>query len=317
MTFFKSIAVALLAVAGLSSVAASAALVPRHRHRVSTSTSTSPSSSFLAQSLSIPRGGAGPLPVDDTAKAVSALYLTHALYQKLAPAKSAEAYGLGDITPRAEWFSEFNSEVNLALGIASTLLFWKTPSTPERAVGAGLLLGPVLGNVKSLLNDTPEGSAEGFEKTQLLNLAVNTATAHALLTGADYANTALKVYAAWLVANGVLCALSPSKAIELWGGDAESTSSETDSVLTRVVGQDTAALGTFCGAIALGCSPEKALGYALVPILANIVKCQFVDDTFGEAGIKDGPILGWVVTLLVSVVTLAVELPEAAASAAE
>lgn len=169
MTFFKSIGVALLVLAGQSSAVAattrSPALVPRR-------SSPSSSTSFLSQSLSIPRGGAGPLPVDDTAKAVSALYLAHALYQKLAPAKSAKAYGLSDITPLSEWTSEANADINLALGIASTLLFWKTPSTAERAVGAGILLGPVMGNVKTLLNDPPEGCG-GFEKGQWLNLVVN------------------------------------------------------------------------------------------------------------------------------------------------
>lgn len=154
----KRLAVAILSLSSLSSAAASAAAPPRP---------------FLHKTLSI-RGGAGPLPLDETAKFASAFYLTHALYQKLAPAKSATAYGLDQVDDATEWMSEGNADINLALGVASTMLFFKTPSTSERAIGAGLLLGPVLGNVKNLLNDAPEGVSENIAvKGQWLNLVIN------------------------------------------------------------------------------------------------------------------------------------------------
>lgn len=138
---------------------------------------------------------------------------------------------------------------------------------------------------------------------------------HALLSGADYATTALKAYSLWLLANGILCAVSPDTISKVWGGgDSIDDQSTSNKVLVRVIGQNCAGLGTFCGAIALGKSPTQALGYAFVPILANVINCQFINKSFEEADMKDGPIYGWIAMLVAFVVTLAVELPEAAAT---
>ena len=60
-------------------------------------------------------------------------------------------------------------------------------------------------------------------------------------------------------------------------------------------------------------TPAESLGYAFATILVSVINNQFVGKSFGEAGIKDTPILGWIVMMAVGAVTLA--LPEGSASA--
>ena len=97
------------------------------------------------------------------------------MYQKLAPAKTTEGYGL-DVDDRVIFAEDQNADVNLAMGIISTLLFWKTPSTSERAIGAGFLVG-ILSKLKHILNDVPAGGNAKIKKFApamlLLDLYVN------------------------------------------------------------------------------------------------------------------------------------------------
>jgi hypothetical protein len=99
--------------------------------------------------------------------------LGHALYQKLAPAKSARRYGYSAIDPPLEYACGVNADINLALGISACLLFFKPSiSAPRRAVGAGML-AMILGNVGVLLND-PVPRLEFVTTTgQLMQLAIN------------------------------------------------------------------------------------------------------------------------------------------------
>ena len=97
--------------------------------------------------------------------------LAHALYQKLAPAKSAQKYGY-TVDPPLEYACGVNADLNLSLGISACLLFFKTPSSANRAVGAGML-AMILGNIGVLLND-PVPRLEFVTTTgQLMQLAIN------------------------------------------------------------------------------------------------------------------------------------------------
>ena len=97
--------------------------------------------------------------------------LGHALYQKLAPAKSAQKYGY-TVDPPLEYACSVNADINLALGISACLLFFKTPSSANRAIGAGLL-AMILGNIGVLLND-PVPRLEVVTTTgSLMQLAIN------------------------------------------------------------------------------------------------------------------------------------------------
>ena len=84
----------------------------------------------------------------------------------------------------------------------------------------------------------------------------------------------------------------------------------------RVIGVKCLALGTFCHALAMDKSPAQALGLAFIPIVINLVNCMYVSPAdFMDAGVKEGPVYGWIAALLVGIATLA--FPEAAASATE
>ena len=97
--------------------------------------------------------------------------LGHALYQKLAPAKSAQKYGY-TIDPPLEYAQSVNADINLTLGISACLLFFKTPSSANRAIGAGML-AMILGNIGVLLNDPVERLKFVTTTGQLVQLAIN------------------------------------------------------------------------------------------------------------------------------------------------
>ena len=138
---------------------------------------------------------------------------------------------------------------------------------------------------------------------------------YALLSGAEYADLTLKAFSIWLMSNGALCSLSPNQADDAWGGEAEDTTAGGRAKI-RVIGGNCLALGTFCHALAMDKSPAQALGLAFIPIVINLVNCMYVSPAdFMDAGVKEGPVYGWIAALLVGIATLA--FPEAAAAAAE
>ena len=154
----------------------------------------------------------------------------------------------------------------------------------------------------------------GNELLTSVLLLPNRFVTYVLLSGADYADLTLKAFSIWLLANGILCALDPNQADDAWGGEAEDTTAGGRAKI-RVIGGNCMALGTFCHALALDKSPTQALGLAFVPIVANLLNCLYLSPAdFKDAGVKLGPVYGWIAALLVGIATLA--FPAAVASAA-
>ena len=128
---------------------------------------------------------------------------------------------------------------------------------------------------------------------------------YALLSGRDYADLTLKAFSIWLLSNGALCALSPDQADDAWGGEASDTTAGGRAKI-RVIGGNCLALGTFCHALALEKDPAQAFGLAFIPIVINLVNCLYINPAdFRDAGVKTGPVYGWIAALLVGIATLA------------
>ena len=125
---------------------------------------------------------------------------------------------------------------------------------------------------------------------------------HTFLTGADYAQTAGKAYAAWTLFAGTQCRLAPQTGLETWGLEGEA--SDNALFFTKILGQAVMASGVFIGAISSGVDPSTAFGYYYIPMLLSIVEMA-ASKTFEDVGIGMEMIYPWLVAFTAAIGTLA------------
>ena len=226
-----------------------------------------PKTSLLNEKALLVRGGAGPLDVKTTAKVMSGILGAQSAYNYLAPEKNNEAYGLTDCDDVTNWLSKGSGAVMGSAAIAAIAILY-FDMDPIKALGAGTLLG----TVHSLEVVLTEGAAKvGFSPVgQWLDLIINAFMSHTFLTGADYAQTAGKVYAAFSLLVGIQCRLAPQKGLETWGLEGEA--SDNALFFTKILGQLCVASGVFIGAISSGVDPSTALGYYYIPMLLSFLE---------------------------------------------
>mmetsp|Transcript_18766 Transcript_18766/g.32268 ORF Transcript_18766/g.32268 Transcript_18766/m.32268 type:complete len:301 (-) Transcript_18766:226-1128(-) len=161
----------------------------------------------------IPRGGAGPLNPDTTAKVFVGLLGFQAANAMLAPEMCLKSYCH---TPDA--FSTFLIETNGAVGCTAALLLglqlFKGMSF-EKAIGWSVLPYVVIELKKAF---TKQGGAIGFPSANhypsvILNLVVMCAS----LTDEGFASGLNKFYGIWSLINGLPMLIVPEKAGKAWG----------------------------------------------------------------------------------------------------
>lgn len=172
------------------------------------------------------RGGAGPLPIDATAKTAAAIMALNGAYEVLASEKNLEAYGVPNVDKFSTYMDEANGANILGFGIAAlAILFFDVPAM--KAVGVGLVAN-VIQSLKILLNGTPEelGIAPAG---QWLGFGMVSFLSHALLTGADYGNTVAKVFAAFWGLCAIQGKFAPESSLKSWGFPEQSATNNTPS----------------------------------------------------------------------------------------
>lgn len=155
------------------------------------------------------RGGAGPLPVEATAKSVVAITGLQGLVNWLAPETSLDAYDM-DVSEEERGVVEHFLILDGADLLGPSIAMYAILShnvEPMKALGMGCLMN-VITNFKNIINGSSEKLSLG-KGGQVLSLALTSFLTHALLTGADYATTATKVLSAFWALAGLQCRLDP------------------------------------------------------------------------------------------------------------
>merc|ERR1711998_452629 len=126
---------------------------------------------------------------------------------------------------------------------------------------------------KNILNATPQKFGAPVAGQYLLG-AVCLATAYPCFTGADWAEGAIKGFVGWNVLNGLGFFLAPEPSLKAWGltdcteSEYFMMSSFGSFVLSSAV--LTACIGIF------GLDAPKSIAYSFLPLLANLVKTNFI-----------------------------------------
>lgn len=283
----KTISSLLLAIAGASNAASSPAFVPK--------TVAAAGKTAL---LSL-RGGAGPIPEDAMAKAITGLTGLQGAYDYLAPGKSSEMYGM-----KSSKMSEYiiTGLGAYCLGSAITMyamIFHDMPAL--KAIGLSVLPG-IVNQLKALLNDVPTniGIANGG---QYLNLAVMSFVAYALLTGADYATNVAKGFAGYIALTMLQSRLAPKSAFKTWGCPVGSAS---ENCALKIMAHAGLAYAVLVWYLVNGADTLTALGYSCVPVLVSLL--EFIASGELKAiGMDITKIYPWIVLMCAGIVTLAVE----------
>ena len=159
------------------------------------------------------RGGAGPLPLEATAKTAAAINGLQGLVSWLAPETCLDAYEM-DICKEEQGIAEHFLNLDGADLLAPSIAMYAILShnvEPMKALGMGCLVA-VITNFKNVINGSSEELKLG-KGGQVLSLALTSFLTHALLTGADYATTATKILSAFWALVGLQCRLDPEVSV--------------------------------------------------------------------------------------------------------
>ena len=188
----------------------------------------------------------------------------------------------------------------LGVGIPSWCLLNGKCSSTNTAVGLSML--PWMTSLLKTVVDN-DGSSGVKIAPQLLVLLYDTFTAHALFTDAEYAAKALQVFCIWILANGVLLAVSPKTAATSWGN----TDEPDDQVvsMTKTNGFGLLSYGTFIYALSKDVDVAKALGYSLVPWLIDNASRNFITKEVEKYGHESGPQMFWLLYFIIVIASTA------------
>lgn len=153
--------------------------------------------------------------------------------------------------------------------------------------------------IKVLWNDDPKklGYPAG---PQWMMLAMAGVILHACVTGASYVDLAMKFLNVFTLANGVLMAVAPGTASEIWGMNAYKES----NAAFKTFGYLNIGLGIFANAlIFFDMDPIKAFGYGWIPALLLQISNNFVTKENDEFNIPKLPSYLWMLVDAIVVVT--------------
>ena len=182
----------------------------------------------------------------------------------------------------------------LGVGIPSWCLLNGKCSSTNTAVGLSML--PWMTSLLKTVVDN-DGSSGVKIAPQLLVLLYDTFTAHALFTDAEYAAKALQVFCVWILANGVLLAVSPKTAATSWGNSDEPEDQVVS--MTKTNGFGLLSYGAFVYALSQDVDVAKALGYSLVPWLIDNASRNFITKEVEQYGQESGPQMFWLLYFII------------------
>ena len=160
------------------------------------------------------RGGSGLIEPDTAATVYGSLVLAQGVFQTLAPSKIVEAYGYDpkDLNPFANAVSRRAGVATLTCGLYIFALHMQ-----KYSLDTAMLLGSTLWGAEwlySLLNET---KIFGAMETALFGFVLSCTSIYGILTGADWATTALKISAVFALVGGLSTTfLSVQDATSLW-----------------------------------------------------------------------------------------------------
>ena len=166
------------------------------------------------------------------------------------------------------------------------------------AIGLGIIPW-ILEILKVVIDADDENIRQG---PQVAILAYDIFTAHALLTDANYASTALVAFCYWVFGNGLILALSPSTACSIWG-----TVENEDKLLsiTRSCGYGLLSYGASMYALSKDIEVTKVVGYGLIPWLIDNVNRNYVLKEVEKFGQDAGPQYFWLLFFAVVIISTA------------
>lgn len=248
------------------------------------------------------RGGAGPLPVEATAKSAAAIVGIQGLVSWLAPETCLGVYEM-DISEEEQGIAEHFLNLDGANLLAPSIAMFAILShnvEPMKALGMGCLVAAIT-NFKNVINGSSEKLKLG-KGGQVFTLALTSFLTHALLTGADYATTATKVLSAFWALAGLQCRLDPEAAGKAWGCELL-----TDKVkfITKILGQNLMHFAVFSWSVASGDSPIKAYGLSMIPGFLSLAAQCFIEKD--EAGPPLKTFYPWVAVQALWIGTLCID----------
>lgn len=245
------------------------------------------------------RGGAGPLDAVDTAKAGSVIALVSGMLHSVSAGKLLEAYG-SPRTPVLEHCLRTIGASVLGIGIPSWCLLNGKCSSTNTAVGLSMLPW-MISLLKTVVDN--DGSSGVKIAPQLLVLLYDAFTAHALLTDAEYAAKALQVFCVWVLANGVLLAVSPKTAATSWGNSDEPEDQVVS--MTKTNGFGLLSYGSFVYALSKDVDVAKSFGYSLIPWLIDNASRNFITKEVEKYGQESGPQIFWLLYFIIVIASTA------------
>ena len=255
------------------------------------------SPTFSTKALKI-RGGAGPLDPTATAKAYALAAGAQSTITLLGPDKALGAYGLPTNEPATTLLVIQASAViiNTVVLIGSRLL--KELSFHD-AIGYSCV-PYVLLTVHNLMN----GKLKRVGKPNicgLLLIALNSWTAYAAFTGADYADTLIKLYGYNSALNAAILFLAPATALKMWMING---SSEATIFITKELG---AALAAHAAVVLLPNDLLKAVGICAVAFFVHFLDAMFIRKELVNLKVSFGMLYPWLLFMAVVAGTLLIE----------
>jgi hypothetical protein len=216
------------------------------------------------------RGGAGPLDPDVMAKIGIAVGSLQGVHGALAPSKSAEMFGVAS-TDLLEAIIAGTSTIILSTGLTA----WESivrGKPLNHAIGVGAIPG-IVNCARALLNEEEKKLGVSSFGTYLTG-AIYSAVAYACFADASYADTAIKLYAIWGLANGLALFVFPADAGSR-GFGVSSGDNQTNFAL-RALGGVGIAKAVMVGALAQGVDALKAFGYLWGVVALEQIAYMFV-----------------------------------------
>jgi len=235
------------------------------------------------------RGGLMDVSPELAAKAGTTILSANAAMMSLSPSSASDVYGIS-FDPIHEWMAEGMGFVFLGTSIMAWLAL--NGASTNTVIGCGCI-PQVVEMVKTLLNDTP-GKLGLPNKGMIVNLVINVFAMHALLTGQEYADNVAKFMVGFFGLNAVAFILAPEAGAGAWGvkGDDKLT------MMIRAFGWFIGCWSVLAGSLIQGVEATKAIGYAFIPALGNIIDSNFVSKTVEKYGMDTNPQVFWAVVQL-------------------
>jgi len=249
------------------------------------------------QALSI-RGGAGPLDPALTAKVFLGSCTAQGVYDYLAPNKSLGVYGV-----TADDVSTLLTGVGGGLLLMMIITAYGSLFTNMSTLEAiGLAQIPItVNNLRTILNG--DSKANGLSMSgQWIKLAITSFTAHACLSGADYATVAVRTLAVVIGLTTIQCRFAPNAALKNLGLD-ETKRSSIAIFATKILGHHGIVAAILIGALVSNVDAYKALGYAQIPGLLSFLLFIHTGD-FNKLGFEAAKAYPWIAAVAVLVLTL-------------